>query len=208
MDFISLTRSEFLESAQNIEDIRSLKFAKETLDLWDNFYSWEKFKPLCLRENDEDLCYLFYTISKDNEYLIIHRLLTPVIFRRKNYAYEIMSQLFFYFRKNNIKRFKMNCMHGSLNFYNKLGLNYWGVNEQRQYYCDFKMPQNNISEIFSIVHESNIKEFSSTKFTQIYEQLKKNGSSFSTKEMTIHQACLDNLGEKFRYREVLGNVID
>jgi hypothetical protein len=206
MNFITLTRAEFLDSVQAIEDFRSLKFAKETLDLWDNFYSWDKFKPLCLRYDDEDLCYLFYTISKDNEYLIIHRLLTPVAFRRKNYAHEIMSQLFFYFRNDNIKRFKMNCMHGSLSFYNKLGLNYWGVNEQRQYYCDFKMPQNDISEITSIVKESDMKEFSSKKFTQIYESLKKNGSSFDLKEMTIHKACLDKLGKKFRYNEVLDQL--
>jgi len=206
MEFISLTREEFLTSAQKIEDLRSLKFAKETLDLWDNFYSWEKFKPLCLRDDEQELCYLFYTISKDNEYLIIHRLLTPLNFRRKNYAHEIMSQLFFYFKKENIKRFKMNCMHGSLNFYNKLGLNYWGVNEQRQYHCDFKMPQNDISEIFSIVKESNIKEFSPTKFAQIYEQLKKNGSGFDSKDMEVHQACLKNLGKKFRYNEVLDHL--
>jgi len=111
MEFITLTREEFLTSAQKIEDFRSLKFAKETLDLWDNYYSWEKFKPLCLRENEEELCYLFYTISKDNEYLIIHRLLTPFTFRRKSYANEIMSQLFFYFKDDNITRFKMSCMN-------------------------------------------------------------------------------------------------
>lgn len=203
MKITTLTRAEFLDSILQIHDIKSLKFAKETLDLWDNYYSWEQFQPLCLEHDEEGLCYLFYTITKDNSYLIIHRLLTPFIFRRKNYALEMMSYLFSNFSKQGIERFKMNCMTGSLHFYNKLGLNYWGVNEQKQYYCDFKMPNQNISELSSIVNNTNINELSIKQFQLIAKRLQKNGSEFTQKEISVHQDCLKLLKTKYRYDEVI-----
>ena len=65
MEIKNLSRNLFLDYAHTINDIKSLKFAKESLDLWDNFYSWEKYSPLCLINDDEILCYIFYSISKN-----------------------------------------------------------------------------------------------------------------------------------------------
>lgn len=77
MQVITLTREEYLKSVKKLEDFESLKFAKNSLDWWDTYYSWEKFPPLCLIDNfNEHRCYLFYNISKDKEYLSIHNILT------------------------------------------------------------------------------------------------------------------------------------
>jgi len=203
MDITKLTKKSFLDFALNMNDMKSLQFAKESMDLWDNFYSWEKYPPLCLHHNDEALCYLFYSTTKDNKYLIIHRILTPKEFRGKRYAYELLSNLFFKFAKTDVKRFRMACVYSSLNFYNKIGLNYWGVNDQGQYYCDFKMPKKDIKEIPSIVTKANIQEFTPEEFKIIYKRLEDNGKNFNKKEIEIHKKSLLIMGDRYRYEEIL-----
>ena len=69
----------------------------------------------------------------------------------------------------------MNCVSSSLDFYNKLGLEYWGINNLSQYYCDFKMPISDISEIPQIVKDSKLSEMSDERIMQIFEKLKNNG---------------------------------
>lgn len=205
MDIKKLTKKSFLEFALNMHDMKSLQFAKESMELWDNFYSWEKYPPLCLYHNEDALCYLFYSISKDNKYLIIHRILTPKEFRGKRYAYELLSNLFFDFAKTDIKRFRMSCVYSSLNFYNKIGLNYWGVNDKGQYYCDFKMPKKDIKEIPSIVNRANIDEFTPEEFQLIYKKLEGNGKDFNEEEKIIHNRSLLLMGKRYRYEEILGH---
>ena len=205
MKIKNLSRDLFLEYAHTIGDLKSLKFSKESLELWDNYYSWEKYSPLCLIDDDEILCYLFYSISKNNEYLIIHRILTPLEFRKKNYALELISYFFHYFAKKDINRFKMNCVSSSISFYNKLGLNYWGVNTKGHYYCDFKMPKNDISEIPNIVKEAKVKDFSNEQFKIIYEKLKMNGKEFTSSELKVHEKCLLQMGERYRYKEIISS---
>lgn len=203
MDIIKLTKSSFLDFVLSMSDIKNLKFAKESMDLWDNFYSWEKYPPICLCHEDEALSYLFYSISKDNKYLIIHRILTPTEFRGKRYAYELLSNLFFNFAKTDIERFRMSCVSSSINFYNKIGLNYWGVNEKGQYYCDFKMPKKDIQEIPAIVKKANIDEFTQEEFNLIYKRVKENGKNFGKKEKEIHKECLLLMGNRYRYKEIM-----
>ena len=159
MQIIKLNRKEYLESVINIEDFKTLNFSKKALEWWDDYYSWEKFPPLCLTYKNKHVCYLFYNISKDNEYLTIHNLLTPNTHRSHGYAYQLLKHLFSHLSQNKIKRFKMNCVSSSLDFYNKLGLEYWGINDLSQYYCDFKMPIKDISEIPQIVKEWPIYTF-------------------------------------------------
>lgn len=202
MKFKTLTRNLFLDSVTHISDMKTLKFAKEAMDLWDNFYSWEKWPPLCLIHDDMILSYLFYSTTKDNEYLIIHRILTPKQFRRKNYGHELFGYLFSKLSNTHIKRFRMSCVSSSIPFYNDLGLNYWGVNDKGQYYCDFKMPIKKIEEIPLIVKEANILELSNAKVLKIYENLKDNGRSFNLEEKNIHDNCLDIMGEKYRFKEL------
>ncbi|MEJ2437463.1 MAG: hypothetical protein P8Y35_05630, partial [Sulfurovaceae bacterium] len=72
MIIVELTRAQYLLSAQKIKDFDSLQFANQAMLWWDDYYSWSRFPPLCMRENDEDICYLFYEVSKNGEYLTIH----------------------------------------------------------------------------------------------------------------------------------------
>lgn len=207
MHIIELTRNEFLESAQKIEDYKSLTFSKHCLDWWDSYYSWTKFPPLCLiDEEEEHLCYLFYCISKDNEYLTIHNLLTPKINRFHGYAQTLLTHLFEKVANQNIKRFKMYCVSSSLSFYTKLGLEYWGVNDSGHYYCDYKMPQKSIEEIPSIVKNFSLNEINDTTLLEIYEKLKKNGSHFEDKKLAVFEACIDALQEKYHFEALCKKV--
>lgn len=207
MQIIELTRNEFLESAQSIEDYKSLSFSKHCLDWWDAYFSWTKFPPLCLiNEEEEHLCYLFYSISKDNEYLTIHNLLTPKINRFNGYAKTILTHLFEKVAPLNIRRFKMYCVSSSLSFYSKLGLEYWGVNEFGQYYCDFKMPKNSIEEIPLIVQNFSLDEMKENTLLEIYEKLKNNGNNLEGKKLAVFEACIDTLQEKYHFEALCQKV--
>ncbi len=197
MHVVKLTRDEYLDSVQNIADFPSLKFSKQALDGWDDYFSWKYFPPLCLVENDEHLCYLFYHVSKDNEYLTIHNLLTPKIHRNSGFAHLLLEHLFTQLASEHIKRFKFYCVFSSLAFYNSLGLNYWGVNRRGLYYCDFKMPLIGMNEIPKIVRLATIEEFSVEKLDKMYEQLKENGEAFTEKENDIHQNALNRMGKRY-----------
>ena len=59
MKVIELNRDEYLISVKKIADFKSLSFSKSALEWWDNYYSWEKFPPLCL-VNDKKKHVCFY----------------------------------------------------------------------------------------------------------------------------------------------------
>ncbi len=200
--FVKYSREEYLNSVKLIKDFETLKFSKQALEWWDNYYSWEKNPPLCLRDNNKDICYLFYTISKDNEYLNIHNIFTPKNYRNNNYAYKMIEHLFNTLMDSNIKRFKLYSVSSSIKFYMKLGLKFWGVNESGQYYCDFKMPQKNINELKSIVKNENIENIGETNLIKIFEKLKLNGSEFDEKQTFIHNQCLDLMGNNYLFNEL------
>lgn len=203
MNILKLNRDSYINLANCIDDTKSSNFAKESLELWDNYYSWKKYPPLCLISQNKALCFLFYSLTRNGEYLIIHRVLTPYEFRKKGYAKELMSYLFYEYAKTDVKRFRMSCVSSSIDFYNKLGLNYWGVNIKGQYYCDFKIPKKDILEIPSIVKESSVDEFSIKRLNIIQEKLKLNGSAFNKENEIIHNRCLDLMGKRYRYNEIL-----
>jgi hypothetical protein len=200
MNVIELNRDEYLISVKKIADFKSLSFSKNALEWWDNYYSWEKFPPLCLiNAKNKHVCYLFYSISKDNEYLTIHNLLTPNIHRSYGYAYILLKYLFNQQSQNKIRRFKMNCVSSSLDFYNKLGLEYWGINELSQYYCDFKMPLLDISEIPQIVKDSKLSELSDERIMQIFEKLKNNGTTLEEKMIDKFEDSKEKLIGKYHF---------
>lgn len=200
MKVIELNRDEYLISVKKIADFKSLSFSKNALEWWDNYYSWEKFPPLCLvNDKGKHVCYLFYTISKDNEYLTIHNLLTPNKHRSFGYAYKLLKYLFSHLSANKIKRFKMNCVSSSLDFYNKLGLEYWGINDLSQYYCDFKMPLLDISEIPQIVKDSKLSEISDERIMQIFEKLKNNGTALEEKMIDKFEDSKEKLEGKYHF---------
>lgn len=207
MHIIELTRDEFFESAQSIEDYDSLTFSKHCLDWWDNYFSWTKFPPLCLVDDEEEhVCYLFYNISKDNQYLTIHNLLTPKAYRCKGYAKVLFAHLFEKVAEQNIERFKMYCVSSSLSFYNNLGLEYWGINDLGQYYCDYKMPKENIDEIPDIVKNASLFELGDRAILGIYEKLKNNGQELGEKRWDIYEEILEKFQDRFHFDKLCERV--
>ncbi|RXJ56204.1 GNAT family N-acetyltransferase [Candidatus Marinarcus aquaticus] len=207
MHIIELTRDEFFESVQSIEDYDSLNFSKHCLDWWDNYFSWTKFPPLCLVDDEEEhVCYLFYNISKDNQYLTIHNLLTPKAHRYKGYAKMLFAYLFEKVADQNIERFKMYCVSSSLSFYNKLGLEYWGINDLGQYYCDYKMPKETIDEIPDIVKNASLFELGDSAILGIYEKLKNNGQELEEKRWDIYEEILEKFQDRFHFDQLCERV--
>ncbi len=197
MEIVELDRESYLLSIKKISNYESLKFAKKAMDWWDDFFSWKAFPPLCLKDENDVVCYLFYHISKDKKYLTIHNILTPKNERGKGYGYALLDALFERLKDEKIQRFKLSCVSSSLGFYNKLGLNYWGVTKAGQYYCDFKMPIHSIKEIPCIVEESDINDFSESELSSLYEKLKENGESFDEKESGVFQKSLETMGKRY-----------
>jgi hypothetical protein len=202
LTIVELSRTEYFDSVQQIEDLNSLKFAKQAMDWWDNYHSWTKFPPLCIRENDEDVCYLFYEVSNNKEYLTIHNILTPKAHRNKGYAFTLLEHLFLILAHEKINRFKLTCVSSSIDFYNKIGLNYWGVNHLGQYYCDFKMPHSNILEIPKIVADADVNEFSDESLLKIYEKLRLNGKEFDEKSKRTYNNCLKKMGKRYIFEKL------
>ncbi len=199
MDFIELDRDEYLCSVKKIGDFDTLKFSKQALDWWDDYYSWKNFPPIALSIDGINKAYLFYSVSKDSRYLTIHNLFTPKAFRHEGFAFKLLSELFRIQSKTDIERFKMFCVSSSLDFYNSLGLKYWGVNDLNQYYCDFKMPQKSISEITQIVKDSSIDELTDTEYEKIYTKLQNNGEEFDVKQTDIYNDVVKSLGNNYMF---------
>lgn len=208
MSFVELSRDEYLHSVKRIGDFATLKFSKQALDWWDNYYSWENSPPLALNLDGINKAYIFYTVSKMNRYLTIHNLFTPKAFRKQGMAYKLLNEVFALKSDENIDRFKMFCVSSSLGFYNSLGLNYWGVNSQNQYYCDFKMPKKSIREILGIVQKSSVNEFTQSEFDSIHKKLRLNGSEFDEKQTQIFKNSLELLGNRYMHEDFLEKRLD
>ncbi|MFT7004343.1 MAG: hypothetical protein ACJAWW_001701 [Sulfurimonas sp.] len=142
-------------------------------------------------------------LSLNKRYLTIHRLFTPKAFRKQGFANKLLAELFNIKSDTNIDRFKILCVSSSLEFYNSIGLSYWGVNSLNQYYCDFEMPKYEMSEIAQIVKDSSTSEFTQVEYESIYKKLKDNGSEFNTKQTGIHQSSMDMLGDKYMHNSFL-----
>lgn len=198
-----LDRAEYLDSVTKMNHFESLKFAKQSLLWWDQYYSWNKSPCLCLEDNGFDVCYLFYAISKDNRYLTIHNILTPFAFRFQGYAKELLSILIGEILLNaKIERMKMVCVSSSLDFYMSLGIDFWGVTKIGQYYTEFAMPKITIKEIPLLMKNEHLSSLNVQELNMVYEKLEANGSLFNPKEKSIFAKALITLGDSYRYAEL------
>lgn len=199
----NLNREEYIQSIAHIKHAGSQRFAQQSLDWWDSYYSWNKFPCLCLEDNGEDVCYLFFHISRNNQYLTIHNILTPFESRFQGYAKQLLTLLF-----NNIllqadiERVKMYCVSSSLQFYMRLGIDFWGVNKIGQYYTDFPMPQSDINEIKDLMHNEDLTQLSDKNLHTIYGKLQDNGTNFNEKETATFNKSLLLLKERYRFKEL------
>lgn len=198
-----LNRNEYLDSVTQMDHLESLQFAKQAMDYWDDFYSWNKSPCLCLEEEGEDVCYLFYHISKDKQYLSIHNILTPHKHRLKGYGKKLLTILFNETLYNTpIQRVKMFCVTSSLKFYMKLGIDFWGVNHLNQFYTDFPMPTKGIEEIPHLMKNEHLETLDKKELTYIYDKLKNNGKDLDRKQTQVFIKSLVTLGERYRFKEL------
>ncbi|PLY07842.1 MAG: hypothetical protein C0625_03825 [Arcobacter sp.] len=207
MEVIKLNLEQYMNSIVDIEDKKSTDFANHAFDWWNENYYWRRFPPLCLTHNNIHLCYLFYTISKNEEYLIINFLLTPKKQRGKGYAYDLLKYLFEFITYKDVNRVKLTCTPSSLPFYNKLGLEYWGVDKLGLYYSDFKMPHQGITGIKKVVLDSSLEEFSTSKIKEMYEMLKLNGKEFDKKQKLIFEDSKEILKEKYHFDDLKNKIL-
>jgi len=199
-----LNREQYLQSVMKMNHFQSLQFAKQSLDRWDDYFSWVKSPCLCLVDNDGlDVCYLFYYVSKDNKYLTIENILTPYPSRFNGYAKKMLTILFNTILLNSkIQRVKMYCVSSSLQFYMNLGIDFWGVNKIGQYYADFPMPKCDICEIKLLMSNEHFQTVSQDDRNVIYNNLKENGSLFDIKEKKIFDKSLLLLKKRYRFGEL------
>lgn len=207
MEIIKLNLEEYMHSISDIKDKKSIEFANDAFDWWNEKYYWRRFPPLCLTHNKIHLCYLFYTISKNNEYLIINFLLTPEKDRGNGYAYTLLKYLFELITYKDVKRFKLICTPSSLPFYNKLGLEYWGIDKLGFYYSDFKMPKKGIRGIKKVVQDSSIDEFSNYRVRKIYNTLKLNGKELNENQKIVFENSKKIVEKKYHFEDLKNRII-
>jgi hypothetical protein len=203
----NLNREQYLHSTSTINHNQSIEFAAQALEHWDNYFSWNDLPCICLEENGQDVCYLFYHLSKDKRYLTIDNILTPYEHRYNGYAKYMLAFLFRKFSQGSlIQRVKMFCVSSSLEFYMKLGIDFWGVNRLGQYYTEFPMPRNGIGEIEVLMKDETLSTLYNRELKVIYEKLKLNGDSFDEKEALVFQRSLKLLGKRYRFKELYDRV--
>lgn len=203
-----LNREQYLSSVTQMNHFESLKFAKQALNTWDDFFSWTKMPCLCLVDNNGlDVSYLFYHVSKDKKYLSINNILTPYPSRLQGYGKQILSILFNkILKESNIQRVKMYCVASSLQFYMNLGIDFWGVNITGQYYTDFPMPKFDIVEIHDLMINEHFSTLSKEEIETIYNKVKENGSLFDIKQTVKFDKSLLLLKQRYRFQE-LYNIV-
>lgn len=206
MEIRELNRTEYFDSIQSISHYESLKFAKKAMDWWDDYFSWKKFPCLVLLDQGKHLCYLFIHLSKDNEYLTIHNLLTPKDQRGKGHAYALLDAMMAELKYESIQRLRLSCVSSSLPFYSRLGMEYWGVNNQGHYYCDLVMPER-IESIPEIFRATRTESHSDYRLAYIYEKVKNDGEYFDEKQQDVHQQCLDDLAGRYHFKALQKAVL-
>ncbi|MBN2823770.1 MAG: hypothetical protein JXQ76_00480, partial [Campylobacterales bacterium] len=134
------------------------------------------------------------------EYLTIHNIFTPYPHRYHGYAKEMLKILFDTLESNTIERVKLYAVSSSIDFYMKLGLDFWGVNELGQYYSDFPMPQNLEDIPFQMLHP-HLEMLSTKRLDAIYHKLQNNGINFEGKELIVFNDTKDLMQERYRFDE-------
>lgn len=95
----------------------------------------------------------------------------------------------------------MFCVATSVQFYMKLGMDFWGVNTLGQYYTEFPMPKNHINEIPKLMENENLSTLSLEELNILYSKLGENGATFNKKEKDAFENCLLILGRRYRFSE-------
>ncbi len=195
-----LNRQAYIDSVMEMNHLATLRFAKEALEWWDSYYNWEREPCVVLYEGKEAVCYLFYHISKNQEYLTLHNLFTPYPHRYHGYAKAILTIVFEELKPLAIERVKLFAVSSSIRFYMKLGVDFWGVNSIGQYYSDFPMPKN-LEDIPYQMHHPFLEGIAPNHLNAIYAKLQSNGSTFEGKALESFNHAKEQMQERYRFEE-------
>jgi len=196
-----LNRQAYIDSVMEMSHFATLRFAKEALEWWDSYYDWGREPCVVLYEGEEAVCYLFYHISKNQEYLTIHNLFTPYPHRFHGYAKAMLKILFEGLKPFAIERVKLFAVSSSIRFYMKLGVDFWGVNTIGQYYSDFPMPQSLEDIPYQMLHPS-LEGLLPKRLDEIYAKLQSNGSAFEGKALVTFNLAKEQMQKRYRFEEL------
>jgi len=208
METITLNHRQYMESIGHIADNATHRFALQAENWWNRHFSWNKDGCRVLTdEKGEHLAYLFYKVDRYRDYLTIHNLFTPQCHRENGYAYNMLETLFLQQADEGVLRFKMNCTPQALDFYKKMSLIYWGVDEIGNYHCDLPLPQDGIAGIYTMIRTESDAALLGKRAESIYEKVKENGSAFDETAVKNFESDKKRLGNAYRH-ETLKKLFD
>ena len=199
-----LNREAYLSSVETIQDPETAKLANMSLFWWDKHYLWSQQSSVVLsNDQDEHLSYIFYHVDRDNQYMTIHDIFTPLEQQRKGYAHELLKMVFDLAIANNVSRFKMTTTSKSLDFFLTMGFIYWGVNNAGDYFCDLPVPGEGLDSMEGMVNASDTQSLIGKSLTSIHTKVKGHNLKLTTDQTAIYENDLVKMGEHYRLQGLL-----
>jgi GNAT superfamily N-acetyltransferase len=200
-----LDREAYSASIEQITDAKSSGFARLARDWWDLHFSWKVHGCIALTdEKGAHLSYIFYKIDRYREYITVHNLFTPRPHRRHGYARELLRLVFKQACNEHVRRFRLASVPQSLDFYLSIGLVYWGINSQGDYYCDLPLPEKGLDGIGAMVQEMDAAGLVGGNFDTIYAKVGGNEMLLSAEQQLAFQSDRRKLGKDYRYDLLMG----
>lgn len=200
----NLDRKAYIDSVANIDDEKTRRFAKMSMEWWDRHFSWNQHGcVVLLNEQDEHLSYIFYKIDRYNTYLTIHNLFTPLAERRNGYAHLLLKMIFDIAIKKEVSRFNLSSVSQSLDFYLYLGFIYWGLNTQKDYYCDMPIPKDGLDTLNSMVNDSSTSDLVGKSMNKIYTKIKGNTNEMDKTQTLLYKNDKTKMGNSYMLKELM-----
>ncbi len=195
-----LDREAYSRSTANIDDTKSVGFARQAREWWDRHFSWKAQGCIVLAdETDRHLSYIFYKIDRYGDYITVHNLFTPCRYRRSGYARELLRRVFEEASEAHVRRFRMTSVPQSLAFYQSLGMVYWGINGVGDYYCDLPLPEGGLSGVPAMVRKMTVSELVGKSFDTIYTKVGGNEALLSPEQHLAFESDCLKLAEGYMY---------
>lgn len=200
---LNLNRKEYLDSISHIQDEKTRRFARMSMEWWDRHFSWNQHGcVVLLNEKDEHLSYIFYKIDRYNTYLTIHNIFTPLCERRNGYGYLLLKMIFDIAIKKDVSRFNLSSVSQSLDFYLCLGFIYWGLNTQKDYYCDMPIPKDGLDSLGTMVNDADISDLVGTSMNKIYTKVKNNTKEMDETQTLLYKNDKTKMGDSYLLKEL------
>lgn len=200
---IRLNRQDYIDSTAKISDEKTLRFSKMSLRWWDSHFFWEKYGCMVLADQSENhLCYVFYKIDRYRQYLSIHNIFTPLIMRRKGYAYELLKMVFDIAVIEKVGRFKLTTISTSLDFYLSLGFIYWGINSVGDYYCDLPVPANGLGGLQIMTETLATSALIGTSLGNIFKKVKDSDTKLDSSQTRQYEQDKTKMNENYRFKSL------